>query len=60
MSPSKKKKKKLKQYQNNVKAKVVCSHCILIPQGPTGSSTFLVSNESPYISHYNPKISASN
>ena len=39
--------------------KVVCSHCILIPQGSTGSSTF-VSNESPYISHYNSKVSASN
>ena len=33
---------------------------ILIPQGATVSSTFLVSNESPYFSHYNPKISASN
>ena len=30
------------------------------PQGSTGSSTFLVSNESPYISHYKPKTSASN
>ena len=40
--------------------KLVYSHCILIPQGSTGSSTFLVSNESPYFSHYNSKISASN
>ena len=39
---------------------MVCSHCILIPQGSTGSSTFLASNESPYFSHYNLKISASN
>ena len=40
--------------------KSVCSHCILIPQGSTGSITFLVSNESPYFCHYNTKISASN
>ena len=31
----------------------------LIPQGSTRSS-FLVSNESPYFCHYNPKIYASN
>ena len=29
---------------------------ILIPQVSTGSNTFLVSNESPYISYYNPKF----
>ena len=34
---------------------MVCSHCILIPQGSTGNSTFLVSNGSPYFSHYNPQ-----
>ena len=33
---------------------------ILIPQGLTGSNAFLMSNESPYFPHYNPKISASN
>ena len=37
-----------------------CSHCILILQGLTRSSTFCESNESPYFSHYNPKILASN
>ena len=31
------------------------SYHILIPQGATGSSTFLVSDESPYFS-YNPKF----
>ena len=35
---------------------MVCSHCILIPKGSTGSSTFLMSNESPNCSHYNPKF----
>ena len=40
--------------------KVGCSHYILTPRGSTGSSTFLVSNESPYFSHYNPKGLASN
>ena len=39
--------------------KVICSHCILIPHVSTRSSTVLVSNESPHVSHYNPKISAS-
>ena len=33
---------------------------ISIPHCSTGSSTLLVSNESPYFSHYNLKISASN
>ena len=41
--------------------KVVCSHCILIPQGSIGSTFFFVSNENPYFFfHYNSKISASN
>ena len=43
-------------YCNNIsKLKVVCFHCILIPQGSTGSSTFLVSTESWYFSHYYPR-----
>ena len=33
------------------------THCILITQGSTRSTTFLVSNEGPYFSHYDPKIS---
>ena len=40
--------------------KVGCFDCILIPQGETGNSAFLGWNESPYFSHYNTKISASN
>ena len=33
---------------------------ILIPQGSTGSSNFLISNENPYFSSCKSKISASN
>ena len=46
--------------EGKLNLKVVCSHCIIISQGSSGSSTFFVSHESPYFSHYNPKISASN
>ena len=42
------------------KLKVVCSHCILIPQAQPEVVLFLVTNESPYFSHYNPKIPGSN
>ena len=36
------------------------SYLILVNQGATRSSTFLMSNESSYIPYFNPKISASN
>ena len=49
----------LLQFWKTWELKVGCSHYILIPQGSTGSSTFLVSNEDPIFSYYNPKISAS-
>ena len=37
----------MKTTKSYLKIKVVCAHCILIPQGSTGSSTFLLSIESP-------------
>ena len=40
-------------------AKVGCSHCVLIPQGSTRSSTFWC-QINPYFSHCNSKISTSN
>ena len=36
--------------------KVVCSHCILIPQGSTKKWYFLVPNESPYFLIITPKF----
>ena len=36
--------------------KVVCSHYILIPRAQPEVVLFLVSNESPYFPHYNPKF----
>ena len=47
----------LRAKSNDVK-EVYADH-ILIPQDSTGS-TFLMSHESPYFSHYHPKISPSN
>ena len=40
--------------------KVIGSHCIFIPKESTGNCSCFGVDESPYFSHYNPKISASN